>query len=156
MSRHRINRIDQQFNARTIEMMASPAYRTLSVSAHRVLDRVCIELANHGGNNNGKLPVTYEHFMEYGVHHHAIGPAIRELTALGFLEVTQAGRSGTGETRWPNHFRIPWVVCKSNPQPVHHWRRFKTLKDAEIIAAAARKASAKPRRRHRTPLRVVQ
>jgi hypothetical protein len=60
-------------------MMESPAYRVLSLSARRVLDRIMIELAHHGGNDNGKLPVTYEHFEEYGIHRHAIAPAIREL-----------------------------------------------------------------------------
>jgi hypothetical protein len=25
-----------------------------------------IELAHHGGNDNGRLPVTYEDFIEYG------------------------------------------------------------------------------------------
>jgi hypothetical protein len=50
------NQIDGQFNARLIEMMESPAYRALSLSAHRVLDRISIELAHHGGNDNGKCP----------------------------------------------------------------------------------------------------
>jgi hypothetical protein len=66
------NAIDGQWNARTIDMMESPAYRVLSVSAHRVLDRVCIELAHHGGNDNGKLPVTYQDFMAYGIDRQAI------------------------------------------------------------------------------------
>ena len=95
--RHR-NRFDGQFNGRLIEMMESPAYRVLSLSAHRVLDRICIELGHHGGADGTKLPVTYEHFMEYGVHRHAIAPAIRELEALGFIEVTQRGKPSAGAT----------------------------------------------------------
>src|ERR1700686_3983281 len=83
MNRKR-NRIDGQFNARLIELLESPAYRVLSLSAHRVLDRISIELAHHGGNDNGKLPVTYEQFMEYGMDRNAVAPAIRELEALGF------------------------------------------------------------------------
>jgi hypothetical protein len=73
----RRNKIDGQFNARTLKMMESPAYRALSLSAHRVMDRICIELMHHGGNDNGKLPVTYEQFVEYGIARHAIAPAIR-------------------------------------------------------------------------------
>ena len=102
MAPRKRNQIDGQFNARLIEMMASPAYRVLSLSAHRVLDRISVELAHHGGNDNGKLPVTYEHFMEYGIDRQAIAPAIRELEALGFIEVTQRGRPSAGEFRWPN------------------------------------------------------
>jgi hypothetical protein len=149
-SRHKKNNsIDGQFNARTIEMMESPAYRALSLSAHRVLDRVCIELAHHGGNDNGALPVTYEQFVEYGIHRHAIAPAMRELVALGFLEVTQRGRHSAGEHRWPNLFRLTWVNCKSTPkaEQTNDWRKIPDREKAESIASAARKASRTKRRR---------
>jgi hypothetical protein len=53
------NKIAGQFSARTIEMMESPAYRALSIHAHRILSRLEIEHAYHGGNENGRLPVTY-------------------------------------------------------------------------------------------------
>lgn len=119
-------------------MLSSPAYRVLTLSAHRVLDRVCIELAHHGGNDNGKLPVTYEQFVEYGIHRHAIAPAIRELEALQFLVVTQRGRPSAGEFRTPNLFLIPWINCKSNPNPRREWRRFADLETAEAVASAAR------------------
>jgi hypothetical protein len=127
-------------------MMSSPAYRVLSLSAHRVLDRVCIELAHHGGNDNGALPITYEQFCEYGIDRQAIPRAIRELEALGFLEVTMRGRPSAGDYRWPNLFRLTCLNCKSGPQPTHEWRRIKTMQDAEAIADMARKAKAKPRK----------
>lgn len=148
-SRHRkTNAIDGQFNARTIAMMESPAYRALSLSAHRVLDRVCIELAHHGGNDNGALPVTYEQFQQYGVHRHAIAPAIRELVALGFLVVTQRGRPSAGENRWPNLFRITWVNCRSTSkaEQTNEWRKVPDTQTAERIADTAR-GPARPSRR---------
>jgi hypothetical protein len=136
------NAIDGQFNARTIEMMESPAYRVLSLAAHRVLDRICIELAHHGGNDNGALPVTYEQFMQYGIDRHAIAPAIRELVALGFLEVTRQGRPSAGDYRWPNLFRITWVNCRSTPiaEQTNEWRKIPDRATAERLAAQARKA----------------
>src|SRR6266516_5120824 len=94
MSYRRKNRIAGQFSARLIEMMESPAYMALGGSARKVLDRLEIEHAHHGGNDNGKLPCTYEHFVDYGVHRLAIGPALRELEALGFIEITERGRAG--------------------------------------------------------------
>jgi hypothetical protein len=136
--RHR-NRFDAAFNGRLIEMMESPAYRVLSLSAHRVLDRICIELGHHGGADNGKLPVTYEHFEEYGIDRHAVAPAIRELEALGFIEVTQHGKPSAGEFRLPNLFRVPWAVCHSNT-PTHKWKRIPDIETAELWARAARKA----------------
>jgi hypothetical protein len=140
MSRRKRNQIDGQFSARLIEMLESPAYRALSLSARRVLDRICIELAHHGGNDNGKLPVTYEQFMEYGVHRHAVAPAIRELEALGFIEVTQRGRPSAGEFRLPNLFRLTCVNCKSTPNPTHEWRGILDIETAERLARAARAA----------------
>jgi hypothetical protein len=56
-------------------MLRSPAYCALSLSARRILDRLEIELADHGGADNGKLPVTYDDFVRYGLHRHAIYPA---------------------------------------------------------------------------------
>jgi hypothetical protein len=143
------NQIDGQFNARLIEMLESPAYRVLSLSAHRVMDRIAIELGHHGGNDNGKLPVTYEQFMEYGIDRHAVAPAIRELEALGFIEVTQRGRPSAGEFRLPNLFRITWANCKSTSAPSHEWRRIQDVQTAEILARAARKQKSNGENPHR-------
>jgi DNA-binding FadR family transcriptional regulator len=123
-------------------MLESPAYRVLSLSAHRVLNRIEIELAHHGGNDNGKLPVTYEHFMEYGIDRQAIAPAIRELEALGFIEVTQRGRPSAGEFRWPNLFRLTSINSRSSNTPTHEWRRIQSTEQAELLARTARKAKA--------------
>jgi hypothetical protein len=143
VARKKNNAIDGQFSARTIEMLESPAWRALSLSAHRVFDRICIELAQHGGNDNGRLPVTYSQFMEYGIDRHAISPAIRELEALGFIEVTQRGKPSAGDLRWPNFFRLTCVNSRSSTVPSHEWRRIKTRQDAELVAKAARKAKCK-------------
>src|SRR5438477_13072146 len=146
----RRNKIDGQFNARTLKMMESPAYRALSLSARRVMDRICIELMHHGGNDNGKLPVTYEHFVEYGIARHAIAPAIRELEALGFVEVTQRGKPSAGEFRLPNLFRLTWAVCHST-KPTHEWKRIPDIETAELWARAARKAKTGAKKQKSTP-----
>jgi hypothetical protein len=67
VSRNRANSIPGQFAGRLIEMLEAPAYRVLSLSAHRVLSRIEIELGHHGGKDNGRLPVTYENFENYGI-----------------------------------------------------------------------------------------
>ena len=51
----RRNSVNGQFAVRLIEMLESPAYRVLSRSAHMVLARIEIELAHHGGNDNGRF-----------------------------------------------------------------------------------------------------
>jgi hypothetical protein len=134
---NRRTRIAGQFAARTIEMLESPAFRVLSLSARRVLDRLEIELAHHGGQDNGKLPVTYQHFHEYGVHRHAISPGIRECVALGFVEITEPGRAGNAEFRTPNLFRLTYKPTRVEA-PTDDWRKIETLDGAEVLARAAR------------------
>lgn len=133
----RRNRISGQFSARTIEMMEAPGWSVLSRAARLVLDRIEIEHAHHGGNDNGRLPVTFDHFVEFGVHRHSIGPALRELCALGYIEVTEHGQAGNGEWRRPNRFRLTYRPV-GNAKPTDEWRRIKTEQDAELTARNAR------------------
>src|SRR6202161_2298900 len=98
----RKNAIAGQFAARPIAMLESPAYRVLSRAAHQVLSRLEIEHAHHGGCDNGKLPCTYCDFGEYGLHEHVIAAAIREVVALGLVEVVQRGCGGNSEFRKPS------------------------------------------------------
>jgi hypothetical protein len=139
----RVNTINVQFATRPIEMLESPAYRTLSLSAHRVISRVEIELGSHGGNNNGQLPVTKGDFIEYGVHHEAVAPAIREAEALGFVKV-ERGRGGNAEHHKPSMFRLTFAherYSRSAP-PTHDWRKIKTVEEALEIAQRARAAKS--------------
>jgi hypothetical protein len=136
----RRNSISGQFAARTIEMLESPAYRVMSRSAHMVISRVEIELGHHGGNDNDNLPVTKWDFVAYGIHHHAIAPAVREAEALGFLRVRR-GRGGNAEHRTPSKFGLTYAHHRNSRRspPTDEWRRIKTVEEAEQIAEAARK-----------------
>jgi hypothetical protein len=136
---NRRTQIGGQFSARLIEMLASPAWRALSLSAHRVLDRVEMEHASHGGTSNGALPVTFDQFVEYGIHRHAVAPAIREVIALGFLEITRRGRAGNAEHRAPNLFRLTYRPIKGLPgYGTNEWRKIEDSARAEAIAKDAR------------------
>ena len=75
-------------------MLESPAYRVMSLSAHRLLARVEIELAHHGGHDNGALPVTYKNCVDFGIERHSIAPAQREI--------------GGGKLRLPPP--TPWTI----------------------------------------------
>lgn len=135
----RRNAIAGQFAARPIAMLESPAYRTLSRAAHQVLSRIEVEHARHGGAENGALPVTYEHFEEYGLHRRMISPAIRELVALGFVEVTQKGCAGNAEFRRPTLFRLTYRGVRSEAgDGTHEWKQIETIKQAEALARRAR------------------
>jgi hypothetical protein len=92
----RPNSIEGQFIPHLIEMLESPAWRVLSLSARRVIDRIEIEFGQHGGRaeENGKLPVTYDQFERYGIHRQSIRKAIKEAAALGFIVITRRGCGG--------------------------------------------------------------
>jgi hypothetical protein len=132
--------IGGQFSAHLIDMLRSPAWRALSLSARRMLDRLEIEMADHGGTDNGKLPTTYDDFHRYGIHRHAIGPAIREAVALGFLKVTEPGRAGNAEWRKPNLFRLTYRNT-DNDGPTNEWQKIETDEQAQARASSARSAS---------------
>lgn len=138
-SGRRRNAIAGQFAARPIEVLHSPAYRVLSRAAHLVLSRLEIEHAQHAGKDNGRLPCTYAHFQEYGVHKHTVAAAIRELADLGFIEVTRRGAAGNAEFRQPAHYRITYRPAHDAiGDGTHEYRRIVTMEDAEKIAKQAR------------------
>jgi len=127
-------------------MLRSPAWCVLSLSARRVLDRIEIEHADHGGTENGKLAVTFDNFADYGIHRHAIAPAIREAVALGFLEVTEPGRAGNAEFRKPSRYRLTYRHT-DDAAATENWKRIATTTDAIAIASMARAArKASPRK----------
>jgi hypothetical protein len=140
---HRRNSIGGPFAPRLIELLKSPAYRALTLSAHRLLARIEIELHQHGGEDNGKLPVTYDQFVEYGIHRHAIAPAIRLCEVLGLIEVTQRGRAGNWHE--PNYYRLTYCPV-GRARPTHEWRRVRTMEEAKAIGRTTQNPSAGKRR----------
>lgn len=135
--RKRRTSIEGQFAARTIAMINSPAFRVLSLSARKILDRAEIELASHGGKDNGKLPITYGNFATYGIDNKSIAPAIREAVALGFLEVTERGRPSKADWRFPSKYRLTYRHTDTH-NPTDEWRAIETIDRARSIAIDAR------------------
>jgi hypothetical protein len=140
-------KIGGQFSWRLIEMLESPAYRALSLSARRLLDRLEIELAHHGGDDNGRLPATYEQLHEYGIDRDSIPPAIRETVALGFLEVTEQGRAGNREFRTPSRYRLTYRPA-GRANATDDWRQIKTDEQAQALAKLARGVDRKARKKN--------
>jgi len=94
----RRQRSQEPFLILHLSLLQNPGWRILNLSARRVLDRLVIEHLNHGGQNNGKLPVTYQ-----------IKQALTDLTALGFIKITRPGRSGNADFRQPTLYEL--TIC---------------------------------------------
>jgi hypothetical protein len=163
--RKRSNRLMESWTSHIVSLLRSPARRILSRAGRQVLDRLEIELCDHGGNDNGRLPMTFEDLVEYGVHRNSVAPAEREVVALGFAEITRRGRGGNADYRLPNLWRLTYVSGRDRAEPTHEWRKIKTIEEAKAIAQAARNdkdpravwrgqqaiATAKSRNRYRKP-----
>jgi hypothetical protein len=111
----------------------------LSLSGHRVLARLEIELGHHGGTENGRLPVTYANFEDYGIERKSIAPALREVQALGFVRITERGRPSKSDfARHPNYFELTYIHGAHREEPTHEWKRYKSLDEAINVARHAR------------------
>jgi len=122
--------IEGQFIAHRIEMLESSAWASLTFAARRILDRLEIEHAHHGGKENGNLPCTYDDFERFGVRRASVAAGIRLLVAGGFVEVTHSGRGGNGEFRDPARYRLTYLnTPKANP--TDEWRKITTPRDID-------------------------
>jgi hypothetical protein len=134
-------RLNGNFIIHTLEMRESPAWRALPANARLVLDRLEVELMRHGGFENGNLAVPYSDFVKAGVRRNSIAPAIRQLVALGFIEVTQGKRS-LSYYRSCSLYRLTHVLSrrtgeKHNIEPTNEWRRIKSDEDAAAVLKVA-------------------
>jgi hypothetical protein len=135
-------RLTDNFIIHTREMRESPAWRALPANARLILDRLELELMRHGGFENGNLAVPYSDFVETGLRRNSIAPAIRQLSELGFIRVSQGKRS-ISHYRACSLYRLTHVLSrktgeKHNLEPTNEWRRIKSDEDA---AAALKRAA---------------
>jgi hypothetical protein len=125
-------------------MLESPAWRALSLSGRRVIDRIEIEHGHHGGSDNGRLPVTFDNFEGFGMSHKSIAPGIRAAVALGFARITERGRPSESDFgRHPNYFQLTYLPVRRGTRwcgPTDEWKQIKTLEEALKIAREAREA----------------
>ncbi len=146
--KQRRQRIEGQFIAHKVDMIASPAFRVLLLCERRLLDRLEIEHAAHGGVENAKLICTYGNCEDFGIRLQSIAASIRAVVALGFVEIMREGRAGNGEHRVPTLYRLTYLNTTGKNgvdaiQPTDEWRKIETLDDARRLAKEARAASSK-------------
>jgi len=84
-------------------------------------------------------------WIGYVMRRTSIPAAIRQCVALGFLEVTQAGRPAISDFRRPSLYRLTYLAGRDrSPEPTHEWRAIGTN---EAASAAVAKAAQAPRSR---------
>jgi hypothetical protein len=136
----RRNQIAGQFVSRPRQLVESPAMRVLSLAAHLVIMRIESEHMSHGGCENGRLPVTYCHFERWGARRHSVASAIREVVALGIVEITRHGYGGAAGIRAPSLYRLTYLQAwDANDTGTHEYLKIASVQQAEAIARAARR-----------------
>lgn len=130
---------DPFYLAHTRPMKRSPAWRAAPDHCRRALDRLELEHLNHGLQQNGKLCVTYDNFVEAGIPRAAVRLAIVQAVHLGFVEIT---RRGNGRANLPNLFRLTYAKQlapdgkKGDPE-TDEWQQIETDEQAKAALRSA-------------------
>src|SRR5439155_8307807 len=118
--------IKGQFIVHRADMRRAPAWRALSNNALRALLRLELEHLNHGGRDNGRLPVSYDDFQRSGIRRQSVAAAINELVVFGFIVITEVGRRGSADVRRPSIYRLTYLRTFENGEwqlPTDDWER---------------------------------
>jgi hypothetical protein len=113
---------------RRLEMLQSPAYRSLNRIDLLVLARLEIEHMLKRGKANGELICTYLDFEAYGIRQSSVNAGLRRLAQAGFLERTERGWRSAGADKRPAKYRLtylPTLKGDSVVDPTDEWRHFK-------------------------------
>jgi hypothetical protein len=100
----------------TRELLASPAWQSLSINARRFLDFLMIEHMRHAGKANGSLLAPYNQLERFGISRRLIGRAIEETQQLGLVDC----RRGFG--RSPSSYALTWLPFGDDGEPSNRWR----------------------------------
>jgi hypothetical protein len=130
-------KVSEQFVPRPRSMLESEAYRSLSLSGHRVLARIELEHLKHAGKDNGRLPVTRRDFTEYGIPARCVLNAKNELITKGFVRITKKGRSGKNGIA--TEYRLTYLHANNRP-PTNDWKRYDSIR-AESEPIGGRKVN---------------
>jgi hypothetical protein len=142
---NRRNRIAGKYTALLVEVLESPPWRVLSLSAHRVIDRVCLELAYQGGHQKEGLCVTFSDFEDHGIERHGIKQAVDEAVFLGFLCIVRKGRGGNAGYRRSTLYQLTFVNS-IDTECLHSWKRLrhKSLQQIKKLVVKVRQGKQNP------------
>ncbi len=77
-----------------VDVIESSAWRSLSINARRIIDRLLLENFRHMAVKNGQLRVSARQFAECGVGMRLVSCAVAELVDAGLIAVTKGLASG--------------------------------------------------------------
>jgi hypothetical protein len=125
----------------TKEMYESVAFQELVKhrAARIVVDRVAYEHLRQGGKENGRLKITFDNFVAWGMSRSSVGNAVAIAQALGFIRLVKRGRASFEDLRYPGEYAVTWQVIGSDLQ-TNTWRWIWSEDAAKAKIAAAMQA----------------
>jgi hypothetical protein len=133
-----------QFIMHTRVLRESAAWRAMSGDARMLVDLIELEHLRHGGQDNGRLPVTFADMRKRGFRHRRkCVHAIRELEILKLAEVVH-GCGGRGGHRAPNLFRLTYLPANRR-DPTNEWHTVLSVEQARAEVNAARQRVPPPK-----------
>jgi hypothetical protein len=103
----------------TRELLASDAWRSLSINARRLLDFLMTEWMTKGGRQNGKLKAPHRQLRAFGIGAHDVGPAIRQAEDLGLIECHRGGM------RVATTYALTWLPLHDGRPATDFWRGYR-------------------------------
>jgi hypothetical protein len=79
----------------------------------------------HAGTQNGRLIVTYNDFVRYGIRREALPTAIANVAARGLIVVTEKGRRSVGPDRWPTRYALGWLPMSDGAATPNRWKTWR-------------------------------
>ena len=155
----RRNQITGKYAAQPIALLKSAPFRVLNNAERKMFTRIEIEYSDHYGRDNGKLPVTFDQFEEYGIRRQLIARSRRALVALGIVTFEQGHAAKEDGDRSPNLFGLTHRPV-GDAEPANDWSRIgDDMAEAERVASTARNTlddgGSRRRRSGQPVLRVI-
>jgi hypothetical protein len=137
--RHRSNWAERPRAAIPFRLLDSYAYLAISHAARHAFWRLIVEHGRHAGRDNGRLACTRRDFEAWGVARNLAARAIRELVAVGLVEITRAGSAGNADQRLATHYRLTAfpAVGREGADGTHDYERIATMEDAAALVREA-------------------
>ena len=101
------------------ELLNSPVWRALGLNSMRLINRIMLEHCQHGGIDNGKLPVTHADFEAYGLTRNFVAAAVQETEFLGLVRCKRGGRFG--DAKKASIYRLTWIGTVEAPA-TNEWK----------------------------------
>jgi hypothetical protein len=130
----------------TRELLASPAWRAMSINCRRLIDFLLIEHMNHAGQENGHLLATYDQLVAYGLTRSEILSAIVEAEHLGLIRAEHGGRwAGKNDA---SIFELTFLY-KLSPTPAFATDDWKRTTEEDVSALRQKNRSARQKKKQK-------